>query len=208
LKYDEAKTWADQSLKLFLELRDDYGAAAASRHLGMIYQSQGDLDHALQLYLAGFEKARQFNDTKWQQNLQCHLLSSIASVHLERRQFQDAQQKYENALAIYQATGDAMGIAETLHQLGKIAFALKRYSQAEQLYGDSLKAIENTPAELVEAEIFYSQALLAERQGYLELAQEKLKCALERFQNLQAAEGLARTEKLLNQIRNMLGSQG
>jgi tetratricopeptide (TPR) repeat protein len=172
----------------------------------MIHQAQGDLDRALQLFLDGFEKTKKFNDEKWQKNLQCHLLSAIASVHFERRQFQDARQKYESALAMYRATGDPMGLGETLHQLGRIAVELKKYGQAEQFYGDSLKAIENIPAEQTEAEIFYSQALLAEKQGFLELARERAYRAFELFQSLQSGDGLARVEGLLSRLKEVLGS--
>jgi tetratricopeptide (TPR) repeat protein len=188
-----------------MELQDDYGAAAACRYLGRAHQAQGDLDQALRLYQQGLEKARQFNATESQKNLQGHLLAAIAGIHFEKGQFQDARQKYENALMLYQGTGDQMGVAEMLHQLGKLAFRLKRYNEAEQLYANSLKTIETIQAEQMEAEIYYSQAVLAEKQGFLELAEEKLNYAHERFQSLQASDGLARTEKLLDRIREILG---
>lgn len=204
--YDEAKYWSEQSLQLFKQQKEDYGVAAACRYLGRALQAKGDLEQANNLFLEGFEKARQFNVTDSNKNLQGHLLAALASVHFERGQYIDAQRKYEDALMLYKDTNDKAGIAEMLHQMGNIAFQLGNYSEADRLLQNSLKTVESIHSEQMEAEVFYSQALLAEKQGKLDLAQEKLQYASERFQSVRAGEGLERSEKMLNRIKKALGN--
>ena len=89
-------------------------------------------------------------------------------------------------------------------QLGKVACQLRNYTDAQDLFENSLKTIANTQAEQIEAEIFYSQAILAQKQGYLDAAREKLTLALERFQSMHLSDGIARTENLLHQIKQTL----
>jgi hypothetical protein len=66
---------------------------------------------------------------------------------------------------------------------------------------NSLESIETIHSEQMEAEIYYSQALLAEKQSRPKLAQEKLQAALQRFESLQATEGVSRTQKALRRIK-------
>jgi tetratricopeptide (TPR) repeat protein len=200
--YDEAENWSRQSLALFKQQGDDYGVAAACRYLGRALQAKGDLDKAQNLFIEGFDKARQFNVTDSQKNLQGHLLASLASVDYERKQYRDAQRKYGDAMALYKETNDQIGIAEMLHQLGRIALQFEEYEEANQLLENSMKIVEGMDAEQMEAEILYSQAFSAERQGRLDVALEKLTHARERFQNLHVNEGLSRVENLQSRIAN------
>jgi tetratricopeptide (TPR) repeat protein len=198
--YDEAENWSRQSLALFKQQGDDYGVAAACRYLGRALQAKGDLDKAQNLFIEGFDKARQFNASDSQKNLQGHLLASLASVDYERGKYRDAQRKYGDAMAIYKATNDQIGIAEMLHQLGKIELQYEKFEEANKIFENSLKILESMDAEQMEAEILYSQAVSAEKQGRLDVAKEKLLHARERFQNLHANESLARVEKLQSLI--------
>jgi tetratricopeptide (TPR) repeat protein len=202
--YDQAENWSEQSLTLFKQQKDDHGIAAACRYLGRTFQAKGDLERAERLFLEGLEKNRQLNATDSQKNLRGHLLAALASVHVEKGQHQDAQHKYKDALRLYEETKDQVGIAEMLHQLGSIAFQLENYDEAEELLENSLKTVESIQSEQMEAEIFYSQALLAEKQGRLKLAQEKSLDALERFKSLGAQESLTRVEKFFDRIKKAL----
>jgi tetratricopeptide (TPR) repeat protein len=204
--YKEAEIWSEQSLALFKQEKDNYGIAAASRYLGRSLQAQGNLERAQRLFADGLRKARLFNETDPQKNLQGHLLAALASIDFDEGKYVDAQSKCDEALTIYKGTKDQAGIAEMSHQLGRIAFQLGNFDQAEQLFEDSLKTVETIHSEQMEAEVFYSQAVLAEKQGDLELALEKVQYAIERFQNLHANDALVRAKKLLKRVRKTLGN--
>lgn len=202
--YDAAQTWSERSLALFRQQGDDYGIAAACRYLGRTLQAKGNLDKAQALFVEGFNKARQFASTDSHKNMQGHLLAALAGVHYERGQYEEAQGRYEEALALYHETQNQTGIAAMLHRIGNIASQCGRYGEADRVLQESLKAVESIHSEQMEAEILYSLALLAEKQDDLELAQERLEQACERFRSLSAQDSLARAERTLNRISGTL----
>jgi tetratricopeptide (TPR) repeat protein len=198
--YDSAESWSERSLELFRRQRDDYGIAAACRYLGRALQAKGKRDEAQALFAEGLQKARQFNLTAPQKNLQGHLLAALASVNVERDQHAAARRLYDEALTLYRETQDRPGIAEMLHRLGTIASQEARFAEAEKLLAASLDTMKDIHSEQMEAEVFVSAALLAERQGDLRLARERLLKALERFRHLSAAEDVVRTQSLLDRL--------
>lgn len=204
-RYALAARWSRRSLRLFRGAGDDYGTAAACRYLGRSLQAQGHVRRAHALFALGLKKARKFNSTSEGKNLQGYLLSALAGLAYEEGRDGASEKLYREALALYEETRDQPGIADVLHRLGDIANRRNRPEEAETLLNESLKLGRETGSGELEAEVTLSLALVAERQGRLPLALERLERARRWFQSLAAGAQLRRTEQALLRVQSALG---
>lgn len=104
-------------------------------------------------------------------------LIDAANLHRRRAEYADAEKAALAALKILESRpGDTVRLARTLNNLGTVYFDLKRYHEAEGLFGRAVAFWEKSPAsERIDlarglhnlAESCRNQGKLAEAEGYL-----------------------------------------
>lgn len=203
--YAEAEKWGERALALFEQQKDDRGMALALRYLGRVMQARGELDRAEETFRQGLEKTLAGTRDKDLEQ-QGHLRASLAGLAEARKQYPEASQWYEEALALYQKTGDLMGIATTLQALGRVALRLRRFDEARSRLDESLGMVQGRSWTRREGEVLLTLAQLAEDQGDLARAQDLLIRARELFQDFSAADELAQTDAALTRVAAALAA--
>ncbi|MCB1022450.1 MAG: tetratricopeptide repeat protein, partial [Acidobacteria bacterium] len=113
--------------------------------------------------------------------------------------YQDAAQRYEDALPIYRNIGARLGEANCVKALGDVARRQARYQDAAQRYEDALPIYRNIGARLGEANTHLSIGLLALAQG--QPADEELAEAERLYREI----GLTEQADLVRKIREGAG---
>lgn len=173
-EYQEAVNWSEISLSLFTLANDDYGAAAACRNLGRSLHAMGYARRARGLFTMGLAKARAFDYTDPQRNMQAFLLGSLAELDVEVHDYDSARQKYDECLSIYSITRNEQGLADVYHRLGNIFRSNGDFGDALKWLNESLRLTEKVGSDQARTDVLWSLASLAECLGDLEAAQERL----------------------------------
>jgi tetratricopeptide (TPR) repeat protein len=96
----------------------------------------------------------------------------LGNVAIELREYDQAQQYYQQALAIYVEFGDRYSQANTYHQLGNVAIELREYEQAQQYYQQALAIYVEFGDRYSQSRTYYQLGILAEQLGELKQVKE------------------------------------
>ena len=203
-KYDEAEKWSERALALFEREKDVHGEASARRYLGRILQARGELDKAEDRFRQGLENVRSSTDDR-ALKLRGHLLASLGGLAEARKQYAEASQKYEQALALYEGR-DLEGKATALQSLGRVALRQRSFDEAERRLQESLDFVRGRRWGNREGEVLLTLAQLAEDRGDLSRARSLLTRARERFQAFSAAVDMAHVDAALTRVSAALAS--
>lgn len=123
-----------EELKLHGEkLKDDNINISAMGWMAFLYEQQGDIEKALNLYQESLVLARKLNNKKNQGTL----LNNIAAIYKDKGMIGEALEYHEKSMAIKKSINDQEGLATSLNNIGlifqnqgQIAKALENYLQA------------------------------------------------------------------------------
>ena len=107
----------EAALRLYRELGDDRGIAAALRALGSVAREQGRYARAVELYAESLALAEAADDRRGAANAH----ETLAMVCWLRCDFDEAVAEATAAQEIYRALGDVEGVASSLANLGIVA---------------------------------------------------------------------------------------
>ncbi|MBS1715764.1 MAG: tetratricopeptide repeat protein [Armatimonadetes bacterium] len=143
---DDAQALAAEALAAFIDHGDDIGAAKAENLIGQVAMSRRRFDEARSLFEASLARFEAADD-----RIGASIVHNNLGVLARRGRPQDdegsrtglatARAHLEKALAVRKQTGDALGEAETLNNLGVVAYELEDYAGAWTHYRAAL-AIE------------------------------------------------------------------
>jgi predicted ATPase len=133
--YTEGRRWLEQALAI-----DGRGSpevrAMALAGAGELATSQGDLDRAKGACEEGLEvlarEAREASEAKL-----C-LLAFLGWVALEREEYEQAKQLYEEGLALSRLMRDTWWLANSLSNVAVVSHSLGDYEKATELYEESM----------------------------------------------------------------------
>jgi tetratricopeptide (TPR) repeat protein len=102
----------------------------------------------------------------------------LGYVAYEQRQFEQAEQHYQQALALKIKYSDRHGQASTYHQLGRVAQAQRQFEQAEQHYQKALALKIKYNDRYRQASTYHQLGSVAEEQRQFEQAEQHYQKAL------------------------------
>jgi tetratricopeptide (TPR) repeat protein len=114
------------------EERKSYGRIC--NDLGVVYQSLGQYQEALNFYRQSLEIQREIGNC----NGEANSLGNLGNLYNSLGQYQEARNFYQQSLEIQCEIGDRNGEANSLGNLGDIHDSLGKYQEALNLYHQSL----------------------------------------------------------------------
>jgi predicted ATPase/class 3 adenylate cyclase/DNA-binding CsgD family transcriptional regulator len=157
----QAQAHLEASLRLYRELGDQPGVAAALHALGDLAEAQGDVPQALALLEESLALRRQLRDEPGIADSLRHL-SRVAQAMGDLEQ---ADTLLGEALAINEALGDRGGVAATLSELGWLAQGRRQPDQAIALFREAGAHFQALGYQRARANALVLEGLLHSRQG-------------------------------------------
>jgi tetratricopeptide (TPR) repeat protein len=124
----------EAALKIFEQAKFDYGIAAATCNLGIVYQDLGEYPKAVGYYERSLAKSRRIDNV----SIEGKCLHNLGGVYLASGRYDKAVEYYEKSLAIKRKLGDVKGEGATLNDLANVYLNWGQYAKAVEFYDRSL----------------------------------------------------------------------
>ena len=133
--------------------------------MGYVYQLEGDLQKALELY----EKGRAIAEKNHFADIEGSGYRNMATIRIKKGEYDKASQYLAEAAARFESTGNKDELSSTLNTMGTIQFQLGNYGQALLFYKKALPLFEQlkkaTPAPAEQANIDLDIAIVLNNIG-------------------------------------------
>jgi len=181
-EHHEAIARYERSLDAYRDCGDEHGCALAYHNLGMVSADRGWFN-AADCY---FRESRALAERVGDVYLQGLCLVNHAEVDVTRQRFEDARQKAEDALAVFDQLGARSAKAEAYRVIGMVYRETGRVVLAESRLRSAIELAVAAGAVLGEAEASRELALLYQSMGRNQEALRLLNTASRLFQRLDA----------------------
>jgi len=178
----EAIARYERSLDAYRDCGDDHGCALAYHNLGMVSADRGWLNAADCYFRESLVLAERVGDVY----LRGLCLVNHAEVDVTRQRFENARQKAEEALAVFDQLGAQSAKAEAYRVIGMLYRETGRIVLAESRFRSAIELAVAAGAVLGEAEASRELALLYQVMGRNQEALRLLNTASRLFQRLDA----------------------
>src|SRR5207248_1329691 len=178
----EAIARYERSLDAYRDCGDDHGCALAYHNLGMVSADRGWLN-AADCY---FRESRALAERVGDVYLRGLCLVNHAELDVTRQRFEDARQKAEEALAVFDQLGVKSAKAEAYRVIGMVHRETGRIVLAESRLRSAIELAVAAGAVLGEAEASRELALLYQAMGRSQEALRLLNTASRLFQRMDA----------------------
>ncbi|MGH9516119.1 MAG: tetratricopeptide repeat protein [Terriglobales bacterium] len=187
--FSAAEHFLQQSLYLYQELGDEWGAAASLNALGISARDRGDYASALQYFEKSLTCWRALADPL----ATARTLHNLANVVRVRGDYSAAQAALREATSIFEELGDRSGAAWSLNQQGDIAREQQDLPVARTLYQDALSVFREAGDRWGSARSLADLGYVCCDQEDYAAAHAAYREALKIFAELGHRRGLART---------------
>jgi len=202
-KLEEAEGFYKQSLEIEREVGNRPGIAISLHQLGIVAQLRGKLEEAEDLYRQSLEIEREVEDRPGE----AKTLHQLGVVAQRGGQSEEAEELYRQSLEIDREVGDQRGVAQSLHWLGNVEYLRGKLEEAEDWYNQSLEIKRELKDRPGVATTLAQMALLAEKQGDVGLAVERMERAAAMMEEMGMGEaGKARGD--LERLRKLREEEG
>ncbi|HEM60727.1 MAG TPA: tetratricopeptide repeat protein [Chloroflexi bacterium] len=116
-------------------------------------------------------------------------------------EYEEATQHFQEALALYERSGDQRGQAEMLNNLGAVLTQQERWTQAAEALSKAGQIFESLGDESGQGQTLGNLGAMYHHQGESEKAVETLKQAIDLFRRADSADKEAATLRLVSRIR-------
>ncbi|WP_430013884.1 tetratricopeptide repeat protein [Microcystis ichthyoblabe FBCC-A1114] len=134
-EWEQARSYYQQSLEIFIEYGDRYEQAKTLHNLGIVAQELREWEQARSYYQQALEIFIEYGD-RYEQASTLHNLGAVAQ---ELREWEQARSHYQQAIGICIEYGDRYSQAITLHCLGVVAQELREWEQARSYYQQAIE---------------------------------------------------------------------
>jgi class 3 adenylate cyclase/predicted ATPase len=173
----EAEVVARESLEICRELRDRRREARVLSGLGLLCWSEERSSEAESFYIQSLTIYRDLGE----QLEEAGELNTLGDLYGRRKSWLDAERCYQEALIIFTKFRDRYKQAWSLSGLGSVHKAFGRLSEAEQCYCRCFDIHHELGQRSQEGDALLEIALLKEEQGYIPIALDFARLALETF---------------------------
>ncbi|MCA2721904.1 MULTISPECIES: tetratricopeptide repeat protein [unclassified Microcystis] len=133
-EWEQARSYYQQSLEIFIEYGDRYEQAKTLHNLGRVAEELREWEQARSYYQQAIEICIEYGD-RYEQAKTLHNLGRVAQ---ELREWEQARSYYQQAIEIYIEYGDRYGQANPLNNLGIVAQELREWEQARSYYQQAI----------------------------------------------------------------------
>lgn len=165
-RWDDAVTWFERAIHHDEEHGDLRGATIGHTNLGLVAERRDDLDLALQHHGRALGLARQLGDDR----LLGLILNNHAGAALVALRIEESRAGLEESLRHHERTGDPLGRAAALVNLGILAMQTNRPAEARPRLREALTLYENRGNLYSLLHALTTIAILEERFGDANLA--------------------------------------
>jgi tetratricopeptide (TPR) repeat protein len=123
------------ALSLFKERKQDKGYARAILLRGNIYESYGDYEKTLSLWLEALKVSRENGDNE----SEAEACNQLGLVYFRLSDYKKSVDYLEKALKMREELNDINGLASTLNRTGMVLRQTKKYSESLEYYFRSLE---------------------------------------------------------------------
>ena len=120
-------------------------------------------------------------DEETKRGLKATTYHQLGIVAQEQRQFQQAEQYYQQALQLFTEYNDRYSQAGTYHQLGTVAQEQRQFQQAEQYYQQALQLFIEYNDRYSQAGTYHQLGIVAQEQRQFQQAQNYFLIALKTY---------------------------
>jgi serine/threonine protein kinase/tetratricopeptide (TPR) repeat protein/TolB-like protein len=170
----------DQAQRVYLEVGDRAGAAAALNSLAVVLADQQDLSQSERMYRQALAVAEEIGDRR----TISAALNNMGILLKDERRFDEARQVHERALAVRREISDQAAIALSLGNIGVVLFEQDRLREAGNYYRQSLAIVRDIDDRRGQVRALHNIAIIDRELGNLTSAHTAF------------AESLAAREKL------------
>ena len=142
----------------------------------------------------------EYMDKKLRGKLQAGVYHELGRVAEEQRQWEQAEQYYQQALQIKIDFNDRYDQASTYHTLGGVAQGQRQWQQAEQYYQQALQIYIDFNDRYNQAGMYHEWGLVAQRQGKWQQAEQDYQQALQIYIDFNDRYNQARTYHQLGTV--------
>jgi HD-GYP domain-containing protein (c-di-GMP phosphodiesterase class II) len=185
-RLDEAIVHYGNSLEAYRSCGDEQGCAISYHNLGMASADRERLDEAEHHFIQSYAIGGRIGDLL----LQASCLVSLAEVDIARQRFENARQRAEEGLAMFDRLGVRRGKADAYRVIGMVYREIGRPALAESRLTAALDLAVSADAALIEAEAAHEMALLVQSMGRNQDALKLLNRAHQLFKRLEARADL------------------
>lgn len=138
--FDEAISVHRQSLEIFRQLGDESGEALALMNLGSALREKNRFDEAMEVHAFGLKLYRQLGNRQGESMA----LGNLGITLRKLGRFDEAMAKHAQDLKICRQLGDRHGEGNALSNLGLVLAAKRQFGKARALWGEAVRAYEET----------------------------------------------------------------
>ncbi|MCF8464875.1 MAG: tetratricopeptide repeat protein [Flavobacteriales bacterium] len=132
--YVGALTLFYQSKKLYVDVKDSSGIAAAWQNIGSIYEGLGDYSRTLSSY----QESMLIYGLLKNKSGMASANNNIGIVYKVQGEYPKALEYFEKGLVLFSELNNQRGIANALQNIGTINYEQKKYPEALENYNNSL----------------------------------------------------------------------
>lgn len=136
----EAIRFQEQAYTLYVAIGDPFRAALVDQVLGILYQAQGEMEHARLCTLRGFERARRYGA----RGILGLLYWNQGVMALAQGDWASSDARLQQALQEAKANNDARLKPNVLLAQAELQFRLGNWPEAEELFQASVQAASTT----------------------------------------------------------------
>ena len=174
-QWQQAESYYQQALQIFIEINDHYSQASTYHSLGMIAQEQRHWQQAESYYQQALQIEIDFNHRL----LQANTYDQLGILAQEQQHLQQAEDYYQQALQIYVEFNDRYEQAGTYHNLGLVAQEQRQWQQAERYYQQALQIKIEFNNRHYQASTYHQLGLVAQKQRHWQQAESYYQQALQ-----------------------------
>ena len=141
--YERSAALAEESLKLYQELRDTRGVGWALHSLGVVAHRRGEHERAAKL----LEECRMIYQKLETRRDLARLLHDLGELARDQGDYEQAASLYQESLRLHHEMGNRPGMTACLRGLASMATLQKQFERAGRLFGaaEALREVIHTP---------------------------------------------------------------
>ncbi|MBP6089675.1 MAG: histidine kinase [Crocinitomicaceae bacterium] len=191
------------ALQIASEINDFYKVAKYNRIIGIAQRSINNRNDAEYYFKQALLFAQKIND-KHQMGL---CLTSIATIHLDKKEFSEALKTSKQAVSMLTKQNDINGLAEAYNNLGLIYRELKEYSFAAKQFNQALIFYETTGNKSKIGDVYHNVATVFEYQGKYKNALNYFNRSIQIRRNYGSRNLIFTTYREISNVYAALGNQ-
>jgi serine phosphatase RsbU (regulator of sigma subunit) len=134
-KNDIALRYLSEALKWFANNTNEKGYARAILLKGNVFESFGDYEKTLSLWLEAYKVSRNIHDTE----AEGESCSQLGLIYSRLCDFRKALEYFNKGLKIREDLGDENAVASSLNRIGMVLRQIKKFSESLEYYFRSLE---------------------------------------------------------------------